>query len=47
MSLKETLEQLKKDALAKIESTTNLENLNEIRVQVLGKKGSMTEVLEG
>ncbi|MBO0438483.1 phenylalanine--tRNA ligase subunit alpha [Vagococcus fluvialis] len=47
MSLKETLEQLKKDALAKIESTTNLENLNEIRVQVLGKKGSMTEVLRG
>jgi phenylalanyl-tRNA synthetase alpha chain len=47
MSLKETLEQLKKDALAKIESTTNLENLNEIRIQVLGKKGSMTEVLRG
>lgn len=47
MSLKETLEQLKKDALEKIESTTNLENLNEIRVQVLGKKGSMTEVLRG
>lgn len=47
MSLKETLEQLKKDALAKIDATTNLENLNEIRVQVLGKKGSMTEVLRG
>lgn len=47
MSLKETLEQLKKETLTKIESTQTLDHLNEIRVQILGKKGSMTEVLRG
>ncbi len=47
MSLKETLEQLKTDALSKIEATQTLDSLNEIRVQVLGKKGSITEVLRG
>lgn len=47
MSLKETLEKLKHDTIQKIESTQNLDALNEIRVQILGKKGSMTEVLRG
>ena len=47
MSLKETLEQLKEETLAKIGATQNLDHLNEIRVQILGKKGSITEVLRG
>ncbi|MGO3732872.1 MAG: phenylalanine--tRNA ligase subunit alpha [Vagococcus sp.] len=47
MSLKETLENLKKETLEKIQSTENLDHLNDIRVQILGKKGSITEVLRG
>ena len=47
MSLKETLEQLKVDTLEKIATTKQLDNLNDIRVQILGKKGSITEVLRG
>lgn len=47
MSLQEKLEVLKKDTLTKIEETIDLKALNQIRVEVLGKKGPITEVLRG
>lgn len=47
MSLKEVLEELKQEAITKISESDSLAQLNEIRIQILGKKGSMTEVLRG
>ncbi len=45
--MKEKLESIKANALAKIESAGDLEKLNEIRVAILGKKGELTAVLKG
>ncbi|MCI8402604.1 MAG: phenylalanine--tRNA ligase subunit alpha [Lachnospiraceae bacterium] len=45
--MKEKLEQIKAEALAQIESSGALERLNEIRVNYLGKKGELTQVLKG
>ena len=47
MSMKETLQALKEETLIKINETNQLEELNEIRVHTLGKKGPITEVLRG
>ena len=47
MSLQEKLEALKQETLAKIEETKELAILNQIRVETLGKKGPITEVLRG
>ncbi len=47
MSLQEKLEALKIETLAKIEAVSDLNLLNQIRVEVLGKKGPITEVLRG
>ena len=47
MSLQEKLEALKQETLAKIEETKELASLNQIRVETLGKKGQITEVLRG
>lgn len=47
MSLQEKLEALKHETLAKIEATKELTHLNQIRVETLGKKGPITEVLRG
>lgn len=47
MSLQEKLEALKHETLAKIEETKELASLNQIRVETLGKKGPITEVLRG
>ena len=47
MSLQEKLEALKHETLAKIEETKELAGLNQIRVETLGKKGPITEVLRG
>lgn len=47
MSLQEKLETLKHETLAKIEETKELAGLNQIRVETLGKKGPITEVLRG
>lgn len=47
MSLQEKLEALKQETLAKIEETKELSGLNQIRVETLGKKGPITEVLRG
>ena len=47
MSLQEKLEALKQETLAKIEETKELAGLNQIRVETLGRKGPITEVLRG
>lgn len=47
MSLKEQLESLKSDTSKQISATTTLDELNQIRVNTLGKKGPITEVLRG
>ncbi|PKK39330.1 Phenylalanyl-tRNA synthetase alpha chain [Clostridiaceae bacterium JG1575] len=41
------LEQLKEEALARIQSAKTLEELNGARTSVLGKKGPLTEILKG
>ena len=40
------LDQIKADALAQIQDSDSLEKLNEVRVNVLGKKGALTAVLK-
>lgn len=47
MSLQAKLEELKNSSLANIEKITELGQLNDIRVNLLGKKGPITEVLRG
>ncbi len=44
--MKEKLEQIKTQALSQIENCDTLEKLNEIKVNVLGKKGELTAVLK-
>ncbi len=44
--MKEKLEVIKAEALAKIESAGDLDALNDIKVAVLGKKGELTAVLK-
>ena len=41
------LKQLREEALSKIESTTTLDALNDLRVAYLGKKGELTALLKG
>ena len=41
------IEEIRKKALEQIESSDNLEKLNEIRINFLGKKGELTAVLKG
>ena len=45
--MKEKLEKIRSEALAKIEESLDMDKLNEIRVAYLGKKGELTEVLKG
>lgn len=45
--MKERLHQLQNDALAALRSATTLKELQSLRVQVLGKKGSLTDVMKG
>lgn len=47
MELKAKIDALKKEALAKIKASENLDSLNQVRVAYLGKKGPLTEVLRG
>ena len=44
--MKEKLEQIKAQALAQIEASDALDKLNEVRVNVLGKKGELRAVLK-
>jgi phenylalanyl-tRNA synthetase alpha chain len=47
MSLQAQLESLKKETIEKISAANDLTQLNQIRVETLGKKGPITEVLRG
>ena len=44
--MKEQLEQLKAQALKKIEESKDLNALNDVRVSILGKKGELTNILK-
>lgn len=44
--MKAQLEQIKQKALESIKSSTSLEALNDVRVNVLGKKGELTAILK-
>ncbi|QHT47367.1 phenylalanine--tRNA ligase subunit alpha [Bacillus sp. SB49] len=45
--MKERLEQLKQEALQKVDAAEAVQGLKDIRVEYLGKKGPITEVLRG
>ncbi len=45
--MEQQLKQIEQEAIEKIAACTNLKELNDVRVQYLGKKGSITEVLKG
>jgi phenylalanyl-tRNA synthetase alpha chain len=45
--MKEKLQKIKEKALAEIESSDGLANLNDVRTGILGKKGELTAVLKG
>lgn len=47
MELKNQLEALKEQAEKKIKNAASLDELNQIRIEMLGKKGPITEVLRG
>lgn len=44
--MKEKLEQIKAEAIAKISAATSLDELNDVRVTQLGKKGALTGILK-
>ena len=44
--MKEKLEQIKAEALEKIKTAASLEELNDVRVNQLGKKGALTGILK-
>lgn len=45
--MKEKLEQIKAEAVARIQAADAPEKLNDVRVRYLGKKGELTAVLKG
>lgn len=45
--MKEKLEAIKEKAKKEIEAISSLQELNDLRVKVLGKKGELTEILRG
>lgn len=45
--MKERLQELQQEAIAKVEAASALKELNDVRVAYLGKKGPITEVLRG
>ena len=45
--MKEKLQAIREKALERINSAENLEVLNQIKVEILGKKGELTEILKG
>ncbi|MDA9470223.1 phenylalanine--tRNA ligase subunit alpha [Enterococcus sp. 5H] len=47
MTLKDQLEALRDETLKQIQNVSDLKALNQIRVETLGKKGPITEVLRG
>lgn len=47
MNLQEKLEQLQSEALSKVEQVSTIDELESVRVEYMGKKGRVTEVLKG
>ncbi|KRK21954.1 phenylalanyl-tRNA synthetase subunit alpha [Levilactobacillus brevis ATCC 14869 = DSM 20054] len=47
MSLRDKLNELHERGLAEIQKSTDLKDVNQVRVSLLGKKGPITEVLRG
>lgn len=45
--MKERLQQLQQDALSALQQAGDLKALQDVRVDILGKKGSLTEVMKG
>ncbi|MBX0358986.1 phenylalanine--tRNA ligase subunit alpha [Halobacillus sp. Nhm2S1] len=45
--MKERLEELKQEALAKVDQADSVQGLKDVKVEYLGKKGPITEVLRG
>ena len=45
--MKEKLEAISKQSIAKIQEINSMQELNDLRVKVLGKKGELTEILRG
>ena len=45
--MKEKLEAIKEKAKKEIETIGSLQELNELRIKILGKKGELTEILRG
>lgn len=45
--MKEKLEAISKQTIAKIQEINSMQELNDLRVKVLGKKGELTEILRG
>ncbi|RKD32534.1 phenylalanine--tRNA ligase subunit alpha [Thermohalobacter berrensis] len=45
--MKEKLEAIRKKAIEKIENSSTLDELEEIRISILGKKGELTQILRG
>ena len=44
--MKERLQKIKEEAIARIKESKNPESLNDVRVSVLGKKGELTAILK-
>ena len=44
--MKEKLQKIREEAIARIKASHNLDALNEVRVSVLGKKGELTALLK-
>lgn len=47
MNMKEKLQKIREEAMERIQGSDGLEQLNEVRVAYLGKKGQLTAVLKG
>ena len=45
--MKEKLEAISKQTIAKIQEINSMQELNDLKVKVLGKKGELTEILRG
>jgi phenylalanyl-tRNA synthetase alpha chain len=45
--MKEKLQAIKEQAIARMNESDSLEKINQIRVEILGKKGQLTEVMKG
>ena len=45
--MKEQIAKIKENAISEIENSKTLQELNDVRVKYLGKKGELTAVLKG